>query len=359
MGSYALSEKIKNCERPKGTKVIIKNDTPYVYIQYHEKGTNKTKTGKEIGQINITNDEYVFEPNSYYLSLDTITDKEYGGYALLNYHCISIFENLKKVFNSDTAKILYVFSLLAVVYPNIRVYSADKYYEHSFISNEYVGLKLGGQTLSKKLYEIGAMKTNMENYMKLNIEEGGEYFTDGTLVQNSGNNGIAAWSREDKNPSTPLINVIYIYDANKHTPVYYKMFSGSIVDAKGIISVVKESGIKNASLIADKGFFNEELVKLYDESNLSYLMPIKKNSKIIQDKFDYQFEGNFVLGKDRYISYKKIKIDDSHFLYCFKDNKRALNKTVDYTNKIKNQEDSYTIENFNICKEKFGVICLY
>ena len=71
------------------------------------------------------------------------------------------------------------------------------------------------------------------------------------------------------------------------SPVYYFPFPGNSPDLSNIGYCIKEAGIKNVVLIADKGFRDDANSMLMKENGIIFLAPLKRNDSSI----DYGFMG--------------------------------------------------------------------
>lgn len=68
----------------------------------------------------------------------------------------------------------------------------------------------------------------------------------------------------------PLFNLLYFYCLNNYMSAYYHLFNGNIKDVKMINMDLQESGYKEAMIIADKGFYSMENLKLLESERLKY-----------------------------------------------------------------------------------------
>ena len=101
-------------------------------------------------------------------------------------------------------------------------------------------------------------------------------------------------------------------------------------------ATIKESGIKDIIIIADKGFYSEANTSLLEKNNLKYIFPIKRNStlidfKILKEGTKNGFKGYFKF-KDRFISYYRCssKVPVSVYL----DDELRVKDQKDYLERI-------------------------
>ncbi len=72
---------------------------------------------------------------------------------------------------------------------------------------------------------------------------------------------------------------------------------------------VIQSGVKNCTIIADKGFYSKKNVSFLMERKLNYILPLQRNTRLISKEFETapdneQWNGQFVF-KGRIIWYHK------------------------------------------------------
>ena len=79
----------------------------------------------------------------------------------------------------------------------------------------------------------------------------------------------------------PQFNLMYIYSANSRMPVYYRLLPGNIRDVKAFKNCMLESGLENAIVVADKGFYSASNVSLLQEGQIQFILPVKRNNSMI------------------------------------------------------------------------------
>jgi len=75
---------------------------------------------------------------------------------------------------------------------------------------------------------------------------------------------IAEWGYNRDNEALPQVNLGMYYGAQSHLPVYYDMYSGSIVDKNHLtfmMASAKKLGISNVRFVIDRGFVTEDNLK--------------------------------------------------------------------------------------------------
>lgn len=126
-------------------------------------------------------------------------------------------------------------------------------------------------------------------------------------------------------------------------------------------ATVAEAGIADITIIADKGFYSEANIALLEKNNLKYIIPLKRNSSLIDTKILRQggkeaFEGYFKF-KGRYIFY--YRCEGSIPVYVFVDDELKAAEQKDYLSRIETHPElGYNIDNFKKLEHSFGTISL-
>ena len=78
-----------------------------------------------------------------------------------------------------------------------------------------------------------------------------------------------------------------IHSLDNHMPAYFRLLPGSLTYVSEVSLTVKEVGIKNAVLVGDKGFYAEDNVKKLKKQSVKYVLPLKRNSTLIELPADF------------------------------------------------------------------------
>jgi len=166
------------------------------------------------------------------------------------------------------------------------------------------------------------------------------------------------------------IHMAFLFSLDQHMPSFFRMLPGSIRDVSSLVLTVKEAGVKNAVLIGDKGFFSEgNVLDLHKqkERNLHYILPLKRNSSLIDYKKIRQgdkegFDGYLRFEKRVvwYYSYhvKKGALKDKRIV-VFLDERLKTEEEKDYIARMEDNDDSKnTIEDFYEIQYRQGTIAV-
>jgi transposase len=164
----------------------------------------------------------------------------------------------------------------------------QSWYEGTVISEDHPDLPLSSQSLSRMLSHIGESTVNLEFSRKL-IQQ---ISTCSTLVYDitslssySQSISLLEYGYNRDGLDLPQINLSLIVDKDLGIPVMYDLYPGSIADVstlKNTVQKLKAQGVRNYTLIMDRGFFSTDNIEEMVSADLSFVIPptsILKNVK--------------------------------------------------------------------------------
>ncbi len=329
--------------RTKGHEIKKFGNNYYLYeyktVYDKDKKGPKKKSGIYIGKI-TKNGVIPKKDNSEKTKpLDISAPLEFGATYLLEVLCADILENLKKVFPDD-AEALFSLAKQSLIEPS-PLRSKNIIYKNSYDIVLHPDLKLSPSSMTRFINKIGLEREKQVNFMKIYLI-GEEYIIfDGTrLVSYSDNMQLARIGYNHCNIEDPQINVLYCFSLKPNkAPVYFRANAGDKSDYDTIINAVNEIGINNAVIIADKGFNSEFNLNFLKENNLKYIIPLRRNSKEIDDDFDCSniagYDGHFGY-HDRIIFFKVLS---KHEVV-----EKEIEKKKGRGRPPKNKKTEYTVE---------------
>ena len=198
----------------------------------------------------------------------------------------SLRERLKEYF-PDLWEKLYVAAVLrAIKEPRFRRLQA--HYETSLLAHLIPDLSFDPLSNSSLLQTLGRRRETISRFMREDVNKRDVFilFDGHRLITSSKTMELAELGYDSKRRFKPQVNLLYVYTLGNDTsmPVYYKQFLGSTPDISAFSDVLEESGISSCqyTVIADKGFASEEDFKALAEKKLSYVIPIKRGSKLVE-----------------------------------------------------------------------------
>jgi transposase len=352
-------------QKEKGTE--IKKIGNYYYLYEikskwdKKKKRSKKVSGKYLGKITP---EGLIKPKKEQIEegLKNISVKEFGATDLILKMNSEIERSLKEIF-PDKWKEIYLFGIFRLCY-NSPINTLSTYYHDSYISNQIENARMSSKFIGDMLGELGKERELIRIFLRQFLK--GEEFAiiDLTHVLSLSEGVISAVTGyNSKKEFLPQIHMIFLFSLDEHIPSYFRIVPGSIRDVTSLINTVREAEVNNTVLITDKGFFSEDNVLKLDDENMHYIMPLKRNSTLIDysnlRKTDKSGFAGYFLFENRAIWYYNYEISDGNLkgknLYVFLDIKLKAEEEKDYLSRIGN-DDKYSFESFMNIQHRQGTI---
>ena len=154
---------------------------------------------------------------------------------------------------------------------------------------------------------------------------------DGTLKQDTSKvNDLSDFSYKARVKGCRDVSVLYAYNIELMEPVCAEVFPGNSIDASSYPAFIRDNDIRKGILVADKGFPPSKIKEeLKERPELHFLTPIKRNDSRISENDMLSFEG-VLTGIDAHVLFKKKQIKGGHYLYSFKDVRKASMEEANY-----------------------------
>ena len=285
-----------------------------------------------------------------------ITVKEYGITSYLRSLSEDIEKNLKKHYPYDY-KELFMMSVFRLVEQS-PLKRLKFYYQNSYLSESVPDARMSTKFLGPFLREIGSCRGAMAEFMK-EFMIGSEFAAIDLTEIFTFSQGVnaAMLGHNHKNAFVPQINMVLIFCLDKMQPGFFRMVPGSIRDVSTLVNTIKELDLDNIILIGDKGFDSEDNVNALSDSEMQYILPLKRNSSLIdygvikkgdRKRFDgvFQFEKRHIWhhtktnGDEQIITFldEKLKAEETTTLVSVVNNLKTKKKTDEIAKKINNFE---------------------
>lgn len=370
--------------RKPGTEIRRSGVRFYVYkvssIYDKEKKRARKITGEYLGKITeadgfVASDKVKVSKKLPIVNSNKITTREYGMSMFIQRYCKDIVDVLK-VYFPDQWEWIVACLYSRVVYQS-PIKNMDYHYKRSYLS-EGTNLIMNPKNISSLYRDLGVNKQPMQAYMQAFMGNSSVALIDATdIITYSKNLDRNKVSKTKSGTYEPLFNLLYFYQPGTFTPAYYRLFDGNVKDIKMVQMAVEESGYKNASIIADKGFSSKENYEILDAANLKYIMPLKRDSqKIKKELFKDLPRGNshfhFAGGAIYYTSYddpeteinegnKKLKRGrpkkdqtKKRRIHLFIDEEAMTKEKKDYQHRMITHPSNYTAEKYQNKLDDFG-----
>ena len=349
-------------QKQKGTELRKIGNNYYLYkiksVWNKSKSRSKKVTEKYLGKIT---EEGLIKPKHEMVteSLKNISVKEFGAADYVIRESEDIIQNLKETFPNDWKEI-FVFAFCRFFHSS-PLKNVHDYYYHSQISDEIRDAHVSPKCLGKLLHVVGQQRERIKHFFSKYIDCGENIVVDITHMFSRSENIISATlGNNPDNEYTPQINLFLLYSLDKMQPMYYRMFVGSIADVSSLALSMKESGVKNAITVGDKGFYSVRNAKELDNiEGMNYILPVKRNSKMIdydpiKQAGKLKFDGHF-LYENRVIWYYERKVEKGRIV-TFLDGKLKTEEERDCLIRAKN--DKTKLENYHKTEHRFGTISI-
>ena len=362
-----IPKEVLNVSRPKNTVVIAygKNKDLYAVRQRvgcrNDNGRHLPVNGPTIGHIV----DLTYVPLDSTVPLDVsvapIDLKDWANVVLCDREFKGILGELTVVYSSPDAMKIYCIAILRVCNPGIKDNELKEAYETSFLSEIYPGVPLSKNTVSTFLNDLGKACSRIVKFMRNRtaaVAMDHHLLVDGTLKSDESKvNSLSEFSRKARTKGTRDISVLYAFDLEEMEPVCSKCFPGNMLDATSYSDFIRENHITKGIIVADKGFPESAAHEQFEaNSDLHYLNPVKRNSKLIERHNMLDFTG--ILSGYEGITYRKEKCTGTNkWLYSFRDSRKAAKEEADWLRRAK-KAGTYKLEELREKQQTFGTIVL-
>lgn len=352
--------------RKPGTELRFINNKYYLYkvSSKYDPILKRAKkiTGKLLGRITEENGFMVSSKDKLRqkvecpVFVDTLTTKEFGTQQLILKLAAKQMSALVQVFCED-AKSIFACAFFRLTEQS-PIKNVHFYFTHSYLSETWKDTFLSDKNISQLLRRIGTNREKIIEYQKKFIRDGEKVLLDMTHVVTQSRQIEAAQSGYNNSMSfEPQVNLMYLFSAQQKEPVYYRLLPGNIRDVKAFTLTMQECGLKDVTLIADKGFYSKKNITTLDGEHLNYIIPLQRGNKLIpyskinstkQKKWDGYFSFNNII-----IWYK---MKGNVILYLNQELKIAEEK--DYLKRVEAEKENYIMSRFYEKQSQFGTLAL-
>lgn len=353
--------------RRPGTEIRRIGEKFYMYqvSSYYDKDkkAGRKKTGKYLGTITEDNGFVAakFKKVARDLPLintENLSTKEFGLSNFIQTHCSDIIDPLKVFFPQLWEWILV--ALYCRLAHSSPMKNMGYYFKKSYLSETF-DINLNAKAISLLVRQLGDDRKPVTDYMKQIAGDEKFLLIDATSMVSYSNNLTKVDMGLSKNKQyEPIFNLLYLYSPNTYLPAYYRIFNGNIKDVTMLSMTLKESNYKNAIIVGDKGFFSEENLKELEEQALKYIVPLRRNSSLIDyEKYaDLTKRASHFLFENRVIYYHSYPSQNNRIIYLFIDEQMMLKEKRDFIARKEKGLVGYTDEEFTIQIARFGTFSI-
>ena len=315
----------------------------------------KKLSGKLLGKI--TKEDRFIERGKYQKQKIRlpILSKEYGASELFKKLMNESTTQLQELFPEQWQQI--VISAYARLLHQSPLKNIELHYEHSFLSEMYPQASVGSKVIGQVIQILGTKREQIRKFFKSIKNKGELILIDGTNILNNSAASLAEIGYNSTHTYRLQVNLLYIFDKKSQSPMYYRLVPGNIREVKSFQLSLKESGLTNAVIVADKGFYSKDNIKELEDSNLSYIIPLQRSSSLIdytplQPLDKKKMSGYFIYAKRTIWFYKTQNVT------LFLDEELKLAEERDYLNRIVTHPEKYSIDQFHEKQHVFGTMAI-
>ncbi len=245
------------------------------------------------------------------------------------------------------------FVFLRLIQP-LPLKSVQYLHEKTYLSRLFPDASLSPKALSGLLKNIGNDFKTRNNLMKALTKEGRYIIIDLTAMFSYSQNITLLEKGVNKNHlQIPQINLVLLFSSDLKVPTYVRLLPGSVRDVSTIKNTIELADINNVVFIADRGFYSDTNIKALKKDNMSYVIPLKRNSLLIPKRLS-DFDDVFLYRDRPIIHWKKRR--GKRFLYVYEDKWLKQEEETNYLLKI--EKDKKKLEEYQKDKLKFGKMFL-
>ena len=355
------------CKR-KGTELRFINGSYYLYEVTSKWNPEKRRsmkiTGKLLGKITET-DGFIESDKErlrkQQLKVERVQVKEYGITSAMDKLFGDTINALKQHFPDSWQRII------CLAYGRLIYQSPLKnmafHYSVSYLSEQYSGVNLSSKSLTYFLRELGENREKIVTFCRSFKAPNDCILFDGTdIFSQSEQMELPKFSRTKQRTYEDMMNEMWIFSVKRQEPLYYRYLPGNIKDVSAFKLSLKESGVKDAIIVMDKGFASKSNIDALEENELKFIIPLQRKSSLISYErikggAKSPFDGYFKYDK-RYIWHYSIPVDEKKSITLFLDEELRSREEKDYLDRIGNKIEDYTIEKFHEKQHRLGTIAI-
>jgi hypothetical protein len=355
------------CKR-KGTELRLLNGKYYLYEATSKWNTEKKRsvkiTGKYLGRITEAEgfvEAAIARLRRQQVQIERIQVKEYGIASAIEHLFTDTVSALRKFFPDSWQR------LVALAYGRLVYQSPLKnmsfHYSHSYLSEQYSGVDLSARSLSYFLREVGQDRNTIVEFCRsFKISEDCILFDGTDIFSASEQMELPKFSKSKFGTYDDMVNLMCVFSVRQQSPVYYRLLPGNIKDVSAFKMSLQESGVKDATIIIDKGFASNGNIEALEKEDLKFIIPLPRNSSLIEyqkiksgDKSlldgHFQYEG-------RYIWHYTTAVDEKKSVTVFLDDELRCREEKDYLNRVESKTVKYSMEKFHEKRHTFGTVAM-
>jgi len=352
----------------KGTELRLIRGNYYLYEVTSKWCPEKKRPVKITGKIlgKITETEGFVESDKarlrkQQLRIERIQVKEYGITAAIDTLFGDTVNALKTHFPDSWQR------LISLAYGRLVYQSPLKnmafHHSNSYLSEQYSGVDLSAKSLSYFLRELGEDRKRIVDFCRsFKINEDCILFDGTDIFSYSEEMDLPKFSRSKQGTYGDMINLMCIFSVKSQAPVYYRLLPGNIKDVSAFKLCLKESGIKDAIVVMDKGFSSKSNIETLENSGLKFIVPLHRNNSLINyeilESGDKRLFDGYFEYEERFIWHYTVPVDNKKSITVFLDDELRTREQRDYLKRVTNEVLDYSMDKFHDKQYQLGTFAV-
>jgi hypothetical protein len=355
------------CKR-KGTELRLISGNYYLYEVSSKWSPEKKRpvkiTGRLLGKITEA-DGFVESDKArlrkQQLMVESVQVKERGITAAMHALFGDTIKALRKHFPDSWER------LLCLAYGRLVHRSPLKnmshHYSCSYLSEQYPEADLSAKSIGYFLRELGNGRDRIVRFCRSLRASGDCILFDGTdIFSHSEQMELPKLGRSKLGTYDDMINLMCVFSVKRQSPVYYRLLPGNIRDVSAFKLCLLESGVREATVVMDKGFASEGNIRALEKGGLKFIVPLPRSSSLISyEKLksgDKSLFGGYFEHEERYIWHYSVRAGGRKKVTLFFDEELRAREQKDYLRRIDGAVLDYSIDKFHCKQHQFGTIAI-
>lgn len=355
-----------------GYEVKGKGGRYYVYEVFSKKlasGAWGKRSGRCVGRI-VPGEGFV--PNANWEGEGAVDESptclEYGQYALVEALAADELALLREHLPADAATMVFAAATLMYADGFQHADQVGPVFEQSWLPLEYApfGLRMGRTAVGSMLDSLGRRAAPVRAYEQALVDACAEMAVDGhAIASSSSGNDLAEAGYKFHALGGDQVNLLMGYDTAAGSPVFSHMYRGSARDASDLADASGLLDMRGLLLLADRGFYTEENMRLFSSNGNSFIMPVPSNRTAFKDAVgavraggyegDFQWRGG---RKHSRVQFRQTGLEGGDRVIVFRDVEENERCRFNYQRCIDLGRPGYTPEGLEAQAENFGVYVL-
>ena len=314
-------------QKRKRALIMRRRDNYYLYkvrsLWDKERKKTRLKTEEYLGKIAP---EGLIEPRVKRVMkrYDQIKVKGYGSSFLLQHISGDIVQSLEEFFPEWNE--IFVFSCMRLIHRS-QMKNVEFHYRSSFLSEAIRDARVSPDSLGNMLRSIGMDRSSITGFMKSFMRDERYLAVDLTRILSMSEGVISATlGHNSKDEYLPQVQLLFRFSIGRDASAYFRILPGAINSVTSLRVTMEESGASNIVLVADTGFYLSKNVKDPDDMYIFFIIPLKRNKKLI----DYSMEqGRHFIFQNHPIFYSKYQ-SNGRSVFTFRNDFLKAEEEKDY-----------------------------